>query len=270
MSNVERLREELASADLVLIGASNGLDMAEGLNIFAPDEHFWEVYGDLARATGAHSILEGLWASRRDAQLQWAWQSRFAGTEWLAYRPSTLMKNIDALTGGADRFVVTCNVDGHFARAGFDPACVLETEGTAREMACSRHCTPQRYNTEEFLSQAEAGVPRCPTCGAPLVLAIDERRLDHPDAACRAALERLGDLVNKHHGGRIVVLELGVGRRNGVIKNLLSRIARNEPNATYAVFNCSEADIPAGLEGRCLVFEGDMAAAWAELAGDRR
>lgn len=47
-----RIGRALAEADLVIIGASNGLDMAEGLNLFCADTHFREAYGDLAQTDG--------------------------------------------------------------------------------------------------------------------------------------------------------------------------------------------------------------------------
>ena len=37
-----RIGRALAEADLIVIGASNGLDMAEGLNLFCADAHFRE------------------------------------------------------------------------------------------------------------------------------------------------------------------------------------------------------------------------------------
>ena len=46
---LEAVRKAIREASLVLIGASNGLDMAEGLNIFAPDAHYLQSYGDLAK-----------------------------------------------------------------------------------------------------------------------------------------------------------------------------------------------------------------------------
>lgn len=55
-----RIGRALAEADLIVIGASNGLDMAEGLNLFRADTHFWETYGDLAQADGIGCILQGL------------------------------------------------------------------------------------------------------------------------------------------------------------------------------------------------------------------
>ena len=47
-----RIGRALAEADLIVIGASNGFDMAEGLNLFCADSHFWEAYGDLAQTDG--------------------------------------------------------------------------------------------------------------------------------------------------------------------------------------------------------------------------
>ena len=55
-----RIGRALAEADLVVIGASNGLDMAEGLNLFCGDAHFWATYGDLAQTDGIGCILQGL------------------------------------------------------------------------------------------------------------------------------------------------------------------------------------------------------------------
>lgn len=40
-----RIGQALAEADLIIIGASNGLDMAEGLNLFYADAHFQEACG---------------------------------------------------------------------------------------------------------------------------------------------------------------------------------------------------------------------------------
>lgn len=54
-----RIGRALAEADLVIIGASNGLDMAEGLNLFCADAHFQEAYGDLARQTASAAYCRG-------------------------------------------------------------------------------------------------------------------------------------------------------------------------------------------------------------------
>lgn len=54
-----RIGTTLSEADLVIIGASNGLDMAEGLNLFRADAHFREAYGDELRPTASAAYCRG-------------------------------------------------------------------------------------------------------------------------------------------------------------------------------------------------------------------
>lgn len=135
-----RIGRALAEADLVIIGASNGLDMAEGLNLFCADAHFQEAYGNLAQADGIGCILQGL--ASPDASVRRRWAERFHQKEYLEYEPGSLMNGLRRLTEHADTFVVTCNIDGHFARAGFDEERVLETEGGARARRLTSGASP--------------------------------------------------------------------------------------------------------------------------------
>ena len=220
-----RIGQALAEADLIIIGASNGLDMAEGLNLFCADSHFREAYGDLAQTDGIGCILQGLACPDTNVRRQWA--ERFHQKEHLEYEPSPLMNGLRHLTEHADTFVVTCNIDGHFARAGFNENRVLETEGSIRT-------------------------------------SIDERRLAHPDALATAQLEELARLVQAHRNSRVAILELGVGLRNGVIKRMLAQVANACERATYIVFNYSQALAPHASCETILV-GGDMGPAFEEV-----
>ena len=220
-----RIGQALAEADLVIIGASNGFDMAEGLNLFCADAHFREAYGDLAQADGIGCILQGL--ASPDANVRRRWAERFHQKEYVEYEPSPLMNELRHLTEHAGTFVITCNIDGHFARAGFNENRVLETEGSTRT-------------------------------------SIDERRLAHPDALAMAQLEELERLVQAHRNHKVAVLELGVGLCNGVIKCMLAQIANACEHATYNVFNYSQALAPDALCKTILV-DGDMAPAFEEI-----
>ena len=220
-----RIGRALAEADLIVIGASNGLDMAEGLNLFCADAHFLEKYGDLAQTDGIVCILQGL--TSPDANVRRRWAERFHQKEYLEYEPSPLMNGLWHLTEHADTFVITCNVDGHFARAGFNEKRVLETEGSIRT-------------------------------------SVDERRLAHPDANAMAQLEELARLVRAHRNGRVAILELGVGLRNGVIKRMLAQVANACEHATYIVFNYNQAMVP---DASCetILVDGDMALVFEEV-----
>ena len=221
-----RIGRALDEADLIVIGASNGLDMAEGLNLFRADEHFWKVYGDLARIDNIGCILQGL--ASPDANVRCRWAERFHQKEYLEYEPGPLMNGLRRFTEHADTFVITCNIDGHFARAGFSENRVLETEGSIRT-------------------------------------SIDEMRLAHPDALATAQLEELTRLAQVHHNGRVVILELGVGLRNGIIKRMLAQVANASEHVTYIVFNYNQAMAP---DASCetILVEGDMAPAFEEVA----
>ena len=220
-----RIGRALAEANLIVIGASNGFDMAEGLNLFCAGAHFRETYGDLAQTDGIGCILQGL--SSPDANVRRRWVDRFHQKEYLEYEPSPLMNALRRLTEHADTFVITCNIDGHFARAGFNENRVLETEGSIHT-------------------------------------SIDERRLAHLDASATAQLEELARLVRLHRNGRVAILELGVGLRNGVIKRMLAQIANACEHATYIVFNYSQAMVP---DASCetILVDGDMAPAFEEV-----
>ncbi|WP_350454833.1 hypothetical protein [Slackia heliotrinireducens] len=276
VDDLRHIRQALDTADLVLIGASNGLDMAEGLNIFAPDAHFAEAYGDLAQACGARSVLEGMFRSRGNLAQAWAWQARFACREWLDYELGAVMGPLRKLVGQTDHFVLTCNMDARFMRAGFDEAFVMQTEGTVARMVCSASCCDERHASAEAVRALDASIvkgavdlrliPACPHCGAPLTLAVDEMRLQHPDAEIAGQVDVLRNLHARHRGGNIVVLELGVGMRNGIIKQLLAQAAAGEPNLTYAIFNYNQVVFPQGLEARCVGVDGDMAQAFETMA----
>lgn len=220
-----RIGRALSEADLVIIGASNGLDMAEGLNLFCADAHFRETYGDLAQTDGIGCILQGL--ASPDANVRRRWAERFHQKEYLEYEPSPLMNGLRHLTEHADTFVITCNVDGHFARAGFNENHVLETEGSIRT-------------------------------------SIDELRFAHPDALATSQLEELARLVRAHRNGRVAILELGVGLRNGIIKRMLAQVANACEHATYIVFNYSQAMAP-DVSCETILVDGDMALAFEEV-----
>ena len=276
VEKLKRIRADLDVADLVIIGASNGLDMAEGLNLFAPDEHFWRTYGDLAETCGARSILEGMHRSRDDEARLWAWYARFACSEWLDYEPGPVMRPLRKFVGDSDCFVVTCNIDERFARAGFDPERVLETEGSVARMTCSAGCCDDNYPAQDVVRACDAStregralVPNCPRCRAPLACAVDEMLMMHPDDATMAKVEALHRLAAEHAdaGGNIVVLELGVGLRNGVVKEMIAHVASKavraqSSNLTYAIFNYNQVVFPRGLERFCVGVEGDMAQAF--------
>ena len=56
MGEYKEIAAKLKEADAILIGASNGFSISEGLHIFAGNQAFEEVFGDCKRAYGIRNI----------------------------------------------------------------------------------------------------------------------------------------------------------------------------------------------------------------------
>ena len=61
MGEYKEIAAKLKEADAILIGASNGFSISEGLHIFAGNQAFEEVFGDFKGAGRKH------WADQSDS-----------------------------------------------------------------------------------------------------------------------------------------------------------------------------------------------------------
>ena len=202
MPDLKPIAEKIKEADAILIGASNGLSITEGLHLFADNAAFDELFGDFKQKYSLRCILQGMMAG------------------W----PTPVMNDLKAIVGEKDYFVVTSNGEGHFELCGFDPTKIYEIEGNWFTMQCARPCHDTFYSSLEVaekLSAAEQGghvptelVPRCPKCGGPMDIHMDAGQRMILDTAAQA---RFQNFLKTYHGKKLVVLELGIGWRNQLI-----------------------------------------------------
>ena len=59
MGEYKEIAAKLKEADAILIGASKGFSISEGLHIFADNQAFEEVFGDFKRAYGIRISFRG-------------------------------------------------------------------------------------------------------------------------------------------------------------------------------------------------------------------
>ena len=52
MSEMRQIAEKINNADAVLIGASNGLSITEGIHLFANNQAYQELFGDYQKKYG--------------------------------------------------------------------------------------------------------------------------------------------------------------------------------------------------------------------------
>ncbi len=266
MNEFDAIAAKIREADAILIGASNGLSITEGLNLFADDEAFERLFGDFKRKYGIRCILHGAGARWPDEREQWAFTSRLVGHYSLDYKGSDAMRDLKAIVGEKDYFIVTSNCEYHFELCGFDPARIYEIEGSWQHMQCAAACHDALYPAAEAIArmrEAEEGglvpgelIPRCPKCGGPMMMHVMTDRSFIVDEAARAAQ---GAFVRKYMNRKLVILEMGIGWRNQLIKAPLMRLTAANPNATYVTINKGEVFIPDEIAARSFGLDGLLA-----------
>lgn len=259
------LKKRINDADAVVIGASNGLSMADGYNIFANDAWFQKNFGDLQRRYGIRSVLEGAFYPYQTLEEKWGFSSRLASKVHFDAAPGYAMRRLRDIQ---DVFVLTTNADDSFELAGFAPEQVFVLEGGRVEMRCSAHCSNEvvkDLDAMERMAAAETDgripselIPRCRHCGAPM-----EPNLADSDAFFRSPFwqekaQAFSDFAGKHSGENIVVMEIGVGPHNQMLLQPIRSLAAAEPNATYAVLNMEAGPLPQALAPKTIALEGDL------------
>lgn len=267
--NLQNASRLIADADAIIIAASNGFDIADGYNQFSFDETFSRQFGDFARAFGLTSLLQGLLSRWPDASTRWAFLSRLIDYGYASYEPSPAMHALDTLTSDVPRFVVTCNCNSRFLKAGFSEDEIYETEGSYVRLRCSDACTNETYDALSFLnttsespdgiSMPEKLLPRCPHCAAILDVAVDDTgQLQNVEPFCSQRLH-FENFLAAYANKQILVLELGVGQRNIAIKQPLMAYALQASHASYLVLNREKAMLPDIANGQAASLQGDLA-----------
>ena len=119
MNELKEVVKKIREADAVLIGASNGLSITEGLHLFADDQAFEELFGDLKRKYGLQCILHGMSAKCPSEEENWGFWSRLIHHYCGNYEETQVMSDLKDIIGEKDYFVITSNGECHFEMCGF-------------------------------------------------------------------------------------------------------------------------------------------------------
>lgn len=268
------IAEKIREADAILIGASNGLSITEGLHLFADNQAFEELFGDLKRKYGLQCILHGMGARWPSEEEKWGFWSRLIHHYCGEYKESPVMADLKRVVGEKDYFIVTSNGECHFEMCGFDPEKIYEIEGNWLTMQCASRCHDTVYPSFELtekMAAAEQGgkipsdmVPSCPVCGGLMQIHMEGDRNFIPDTAAESRMEAF---LQKYHGKKLIILELGIGRRNQLIKAPLMRLAAKESEAVYITINLGEIYIPDEIREKSYGLDGDLREMLRRLCG---
>ena len=281
---IARLRQELQDADCVLIGAGAGLSTSAGF--VYTGERFQKYFGDFAARYGFTDMYSGGFYPFPSKEEYWAFWSRHIWINRYMDPPKPVYSDLYELVREKDYFVLTTNVDHCFQKAGFDKQRLFYTQGDYGLFQCSTPCGIDTWDNEETIRQMvlaqgftleednelllpEDGdlrravptdlLPVCPHCGEPLTMNLraDDKFVE--DEGWLAAAHRYSAWLREHEGKRILLLELGVGWNTpGIIKYPFWQRTVENPQATYACLNYSEALCPQEIEARAICLDDDI------------
>lgn len=272
MDDIKIIANALLSADAIIIGASNGLSISEGLHIFADNDDFESLFGDYKNKYKLQNILHGIAGRWPMEEEKWAFWSRLIHRYCNQYNVTSVMSDLRGIVGNTDYFVITSNGEGHFEQAGFAVDKVYEIEGNWTTMHCSKRCDNTLYETRQIAAQLvfaeENGeipshmIPHCPHCGAVMDISM---AAGEPYMTEKEGKVNYQNFLKRYKGKRLVVLELGVGWRNQLIKAPLMNLVNDEPNAIYITINLGEIYIPNQIKNKSYYMDGDLTTQLHEL-----
>ena len=264
---ISRLKQELNTADAVVIGAGAGLSTSAGFTYTG--ERFQRYFGDFIAKYGFRDMYSGGFYPFDSLEEHWAYWSRYIYINRYLDAPKPVYSDLFQLVQEKDYFVLTTNVDHQFQKAGFDKYRLFYTQGDYGLWQCSRPCHQKTYDNENIVRKMLAEqkdmkiptelVPHCPVCGAPMSMNLRADDSFVEDDGWHAAARRYEDFLRRREGERILFLELGVGGNTpGIVKFSFWRMTAENPKAIYACVNLGEAYAPGEIAGRAICIDGDI------------
>ncbi len=266
--NIRRLKQEIETADSIVIGAGAGLSTAAGFTYSG--ERFEKYFSDFIQKYGFSDMYSGGFFPFEMPEEHWAYWSRYIYINRYMDVDNGTYKTLLSLVKDKDYFVLTTNVDHQFQKAGFDKHRLFYTQGDYGLFQCSEPCCQKTFDNEEFIRRMYNEqknmrvpfelIPKCPECGKPMTMNLRADDKFVQDEGWYKARERYADFLRRHEGMHMLFLELGVGFNTPVIiKYPFWQITAKNPNAVYACINFNEAFCPEELEKKSICIGGDIA-----------
>ena len=266
-NRIDRLSQQLAGSDAIVIGAGAGLSTSAGFTYTG--ERFAHYFPDFIARYHFSDMYSGGFYPFDTLEEHWAYWSRYIFCNRYLDAPKPVYQELLSLVHDKDYFVLTTNVDHQFQKAGFDRHRLFYTQGDYGLWQCMEPCHQKTYDNEEAVRQMVAGqrdmriptklVPRCPVCGKPMAMNLRSDNTFVEDEGWHRAAGRYHDFLRRHDGLKVLYLELGVGANTpAIIKYPFWKMTYANPNASYACINFGEAFATPEIRGRSICINADI------------
>ena len=264
---LSRLKDKIAAADAIVIGAGAGLSASAGFDYSG--ERFEKNFADFHKKYGITDMYSGGFYPFETLNEYWAWWSRHILVN--RYNAPVGKPYSDLLKAVSDKdyFVLTTNVDHRFQLAGFDKKRLFYTQGDYGLWQCSEPRCNETFDNENAVRAMvkeqrnmkipDELIPRCPHCNKPMAMNLRCDDSFVQDEGWYTAAERYEEFIRRHKNLHILFLELGVGFNTpGIIKYPFMQMTAENPKAIYACINMNEAYAPDKIADRAICIEYDI------------
>ena len=266
---IESLKNEIKTADAILIGAGAGLSTAAGFTYSG--ERFEKYFSDFIEKYNVRDMYSGGFYPFESLEEHWAYWSRYIYINRYMDVDNGVYKRLFELVKDKDYFVLTTNVDHQFQKAGFDKHRLFYTQGDYGLFQCSEPCCQKTYDNEDIIRKMYAEqenmriltelIPRCPKCGKPMTMNLRADDKFVQDEGWYRAAERYEEFLRRHENLHILFLELGVGYNTpAIIKYPFWKMTAKNPKAVYACLNFGEAFCPDQIRSQAICINTDIKA----------
>lgn len=272
--SLDQARDLLRTSTRILIGAGAGLSTAAGLRYSG--ERFTRNFAPFIARYGMTDMYSAGFYPFPTEEARWAYWARHIWVNRHEPPALPLYRALLEAVRDKDHFVITTNVDGQFAKAGFAPEQLFATQGDYGLLQCAQACHdtlyPNRHLVEELLAQTRDClvpselVPRCPVCCGPMTvhLRVDGNFVENAD--WHAAQERYLAFVQGMREQPTLLLELGVGWNTPVIIRYPFETMAATLGAPLVRINYDDARIANPAIAQAISLQGDLAKLWPLLA----
>lgn len=265
--NIRRLKQEIESADAIVIGAGAGFSTAAGFTYSG--ERFEKYFSDFIQKYGFSDMYSSGFFSFETPEEHWAYWSRYIYINRYLESDNGTYRMLFDIVKDKDYFVLTTNVDHQFQKAGFDKQRLFYTQGDYGLFQCSEPCCQKTFDNEEIIRRMfneqknmrvpSELIPKCPECGKPMTMNLRTDDKFVQDNDWYKASERYADFIRRHEEMHILFLELGVGFNTPVIiKYPFWQMTAKNPNAVYFCVNSGESFCPKQINSRAVCINGDI------------
>lgn len=284
--SVKLLRDEIAQADAIVIGAGAGLSTSAGLTYSGA--RFEKYFFDFAARFGIRDMYSGGFYPFPDKETLWAWWARHIYYNRYIDAPIPVYRRLLRLVDGKDYFVISTNVDHQFQKAGFDKDRLFYTQGDYGLFQSVDHHIQKTCDNEAWVMAAmdaqgfvkdangvyqppedgslkmripSALLPKFPDDNSDVRMNLRSDDSFVEDEGWHKASAAYADYLRRHQASRILYLEIGVGSNTPVIiKFPFWQMTLANENARYACLNYGEAYAPDQILDRSVSIHGDFGA----------